>query len=198
MNAAEVLDEELGWIERPNPYETETRPTRVRPRLPNEFGRRSGNIYTQANMERTVSSLEKALAALDRMLPQKIAEPEQEADDDRLVLKVASKDQIAELGAKFGRLVMELREKTEQRKIDQGLDDFGEPIKLPALDAPGRDPLELDQEQGPVNDDDEWEEIEVDEPGQLPPVVNMTEGGEILPVKGPHPDDEGEWDSGGD
>jgi hypothetical protein len=69
-----------------------------------------------------------------------------------------AQDQVAELGAKFGRLVMELREKTEQRKIEQGLDDFGEPIVKQGLDAPGRGMLELDQEEGPVEDDDDWKE----------------------------------------
>jgi hypothetical protein len=196
MNVPEVFDGEQ-WVERPKPYETEVRPTRVRPRLPSEFGRRSGNLYTQANMERTVSSLEKALASLDRMLPQRIPEPEKDQDDERLVLRVASRDQIAELGAKFGRLVTELRETTERRKIEQGLDDFGEPIKKPDLDAPGRDMLELDEEQGPVgDDDDEWEEIEVDDPGTLPRGMHMNEAGEILPIN--MPPEDGEWDSGVD
>jgi len=150
-------------------------------------------------MERTVSSLEKALASLDRMLPQKIAEPEPEEKDDRLVLTIASKDQIAELGARFGRLVEELRETTKRRQIERGLDDFGEPLVNQDLDAPGRDMLELDEEQGPIDDDDdEWEEIEVDDPGTLPHGVYMNEAGEILPINMPGPDDEREWDSGGD
>jgi len=197
MNACEVFDGEH-WVDRPNPYEAETRPTRVRPRLPFEFGRRTGNVYTQANMERTVSSLDKALAALDRIVPQKIAEPEKEQDDERLVLRVMAKDQVAELGAKFGRLVTQLREVTEQRKIERGLDDFGEPLVKQDLEAPGRDMLEIDQEEGPVDDDDEWEEIEVDDPGRLPPGVYMNEAGEILPINMLGPDDEREWDSGVD
>jgi hypothetical protein len=199
MNVCEVFDEETGkWVERPNPYETEIRPTRIRPRLPSEFGRGSrANLYTQANMERVVSSLDKAMAALDRLLPQKIAEPESEEDDDRLVLKIVSKDQIAELGAKFGALVEQLREKTEERRIERGLDAFGEPLINQDPDAPGRDMLELDEELGP-NEEWVYETIEVDDPGQLPPGVYMNEAGEILPINGPHPDDEGEWDSDGD
>ncbi|HCG02570.1 MAG TPA: hypothetical protein DEV93_18755, partial [Chloroflexi bacterium] len=103
-----------------------------------------------------------------------------------------------ELGARFGRLVTQLREVTEQRKIERGLDDFGEPLIKQDLNAPGRDMLELDEETGPVDDDDEWEWIEVDDPGTLPKGVYMNEAGEILPINGPHPDDEGQWDSRGD
>jgi hypothetical protein len=74
QNVPEFFDEEAGkWVERENPYEVETRP-----RLPIEFGRRAGNVYTEANLERVVSSLERAAVVLARMLPQKIAEPEEE------------------------------------------------------------------------------------------------------------------------
>jgi hypothetical protein len=87
--------------------------------------------------------------------------------------------------------------RAEERRIERGLDAFGEPLVTPALDAPGRDMLELDEELGP-NEEWVYETIEVDDPGQLPPGVYLDEAGEILPIKGPHPDDEGEWDSGGD
>ena len=177
---------------------SDPRPRRYRLRAPEEYGGR-GATYNLADLERVVKMASSARASLADVLPPGVGEPEPKADDERLVLRVLAKDQVAELGARFGRLVEELRNTTKQRQIERGLDDFGEPIVKQDPDAPGRDMLELDEEEGPVDDDDdEWEWIEVDDPGTLPKGVYMTEDHEILPVKGPHPDDEGEWDSGVD
>jgi hypothetical protein len=174
---------------------SDPRPRRYRLRTPEEYGGR-GATYNLADLERLVKMASSARASLADVLPPGVGEPEPEEGDDRLVLTIASRDQIAELGARFGRLVTELRETTKRRQIERGLDDFGEPIKKPDLDAPGRDMLELDEEQGPIDDDDGWEWIEVDDPGTLPKGMRMNEAGEILPVN--MPPEDGEWESGVD
>ena len=176
---------------------SDPRPRQYRLRSPEEYGGR-GATYNFADLERLAKVASTVRASLNDMLPRGVGQSNDDGQDERLVLKVVSRDQVAELGARFGRLVTQLKEVTEQRKIERGLDDFGEPIVKQDLDAPGRDMLELDEEQGPIDDDDEWEEIEVDDPGTLPPGVYMNEAGEILPINGPHPDDEGEWDGGVD
>jgi len=149
---------------------SDPRPRQYRLRSPEEYGGR-GATYNLADLERVVKMASSARASLADVLPPGVGEPEPEADDERLVLRVVSQDQVAELGARFGRLVTRLREVTEQRKIERGLDDFGEPLVKQDLDAPGRDMLELDEEEGPVGDDDDddgWKTIEVDDPGTTP------------------------------
>jgi len=193
MHVAEVEEPDGSLVEVTD--RADPRPRHFRLRTPEEYGTRGGK-HSLADLERVVKTVSSARASLADMLPPGVGEPEPEADDERLVLRVVSQDQVAELGARFGRLVTRLREVTEQRKIERGLDDFGEPLVKQDLDAPGRDMLELDEEEGPVDDDDEWEEIEVDDPGTLPKGMRMNEAGEILPIN--MPPEDGEWDSGVD
>jgi hypothetical protein len=144
LNAAEVYDEELGWIERKDPFAPETRPTRLRTRLLKEYGGR-GNPLNHANLERLVKVALNVQTTLPKLLPPGL-QMEQQEEDQRGALTIVTPDkgQIAELSAGFGKLVQALAEKTEQRRIERGLNVFGGPIEEPPpLDAPGRDMLEL-------------------------------------------------------
>jgi hypothetical protein len=109
-------------------------------------------------------------------------------DDQREALTIITPDkaQIAELSADFGKLVEKLVERTEQRRIERGLNVFGEKIEEPPpLDAPGRDMLELDNER-PLAEDEVWETVTVTVDDDLPEGVYRNEEGEILPIE--------EWD----
>jgi hypothetical protein len=194
MHVAEVEEPDGSLVEATD--RADPRPRRFRLRTPEEYGTR-GAKHNLADLERLVKMASSSRASVADMLPPGVGESNESGQDGPLVLTVLAKDQVAELGAKFGALVEELREKTEQRRIERGLDAFGEPIINQDPNGPGRDMLELDEELGP-NEEWVYETIEVDDPGQLPKGVYMNEAGEILPINGPHPDDEGEWDGGVD
>ena len=193
LNAAEVYDEQLGWIERKDPFDAETRPTRLRMRLPSEFGGR-GNPLNHANLERLMKVALNAQLTLPKLLPPGLQLEEQADQRDALTIVTPDKGQIAELSAGFGKLVEKLVERTEERRIERGLNVFGEKIEEPPpLDAPGRDMLELDNER-PLADDEVWETVTVTVDDDLPQGVYRNEEGEILPIE--DWDGEGGWDSG--
>jgi len=197
LNAAEVYDEQLGWIERKDPFDAETRPTRLRMRLPSEFGGR-GNPLNHANLERLMKVALNAQLTLPKLLPPGLQLEEQADQRDALTIVTPDKGQIAELSAGFGKLVEKLVERTEERRIERGLNVFGEKIEEPPpLDAPGRDMLELDNER-PLADDEEWETVTITVDDDLPEGVYRNEEGEILPIGMAGGDEDGEWDSGGD
>jgi hypothetical protein len=110
LNVFEVWDG-AQWVEREDTYSVEARLTRTRLRLPSEFGRASGNVYTYTGMQRTVSSLVKALATLQRLQPQSLAEPELDEGKECLVMKVMPDEKIAELRASMDEFIEKLRAK---------------------------------------------------------------------------------------
>jgi hypothetical protein len=162
-------------------------------RLPSEFGGR-GNPLNHANLERLMKVALNVQTTLPKLLPPGLQIEEQEDKREALTIVTPDKGQIAELSAGFGKLVQALAEKTEQRRIERGLNVFGEKIEEPPpLDAPGRDMLELDNER-PLADDEVWETVTITVDDDLPEGSYRNSDGEILPI------DDGEsgrgWDSG--
>jgi hypothetical protein len=112
LNVFEEFDGEQ-WVEREDTFSVETRLTRTRLRLPSEFGRASGNVYTYTGLQRIVSSIEKAQATLQRLRPQTLAEREPDEGKTRLVMKVMPDERIAEMRAALDESIEKARAKVE-------------------------------------------------------------------------------------
>jgi hypothetical protein len=152
---------------------------RHRLRLPDEYGGR-GTPYNLTDLERLLNLALKAQTVLPNILPPGVGVEAEE--QDTLTLVVPDKAQIAEMTASFGKVVEALVDKTEKRRIERGLNSLGEKIvEPPSLDAPGRDMLELDEEE-PLADDEEWETVTIMVDDDLPEGVYRNEEGEILPI----------------
>ena len=189
----EMVQEPDGcWVEATD--HADPRPRRFRLRYPEEYG--SGTRFSFTDLEKLVNIASKVHNVLPSVLPPGVGvEVDQRG---ALTIVTPDKGQIAELSAGFGKLVQALAEKTEQRRIERGLNVFGEKIEEPPpLDAPGRDMLELDNER-PLADDEEWETVTITVDDDLPEGVYRNEEGEILPIGMAGGDEDGEWDSGGD
>jgi hypothetical protein len=107
LNVFEVWDGEQ-WIEREDLFSVETRLTRDRLRLPSEFGRASGNVYTYTGLQRLVSSVAKAQATLQRLQPPTVVEREPEKGKT-IVMKVTPHEKIAEMRASTEAFIERLR-----------------------------------------------------------------------------------------
>jgi hypothetical protein len=172
----EVQEPDGSWVKATD--HADPRPRRFRLRYPEEYG--GGTRFTLMDFEKLVNIASKVHTVLPSVLPPGVGVEDNQRD--ALTMVVPDKAQIAELTASFGKVVEALVDKTEKRRVERGLNSFGEKIaEPPPLDAPGRDMLELDAEE-PLGEGEEWETVTITVDDGLPEGMYRNEEGEILPI----------------